>query len=111
VCVERERAVAEALRANAERCGFADRVEVRLEPVEAALARLPRSAFALAFLDPPYDLGPEPALAALAALLAEGGVAVAEHGAKRPPAERYGRLSLADRRGYGDTGISIYQLT
>jgi 16S rRNA (guanine966-N2)-methyltransferase len=111
VCVERDRGAAEALRGNAERCGFADRVEIRREGVEAALPRLPAGAFALAFLDPPYDLGPEPALAALAPLLAEGGVAVAEHGAKRPPAERYGRLTLADRREYGDTAISIYGLT
>ncbi|MFL5272510.1 MAG: RsmD family RNA methyltransferase [Anaeromyxobacteraceae bacterium] len=111
VCVERDRGAAEALRANAERCGFADRLEIRREEVEAALPRLPRGAFALAFLDPPYDVGPEPALAALAPLLAENGVAVAEHGARRPPADRYGRLSLSDRRAYGDTGISIYGLT
>ena len=108
VCVEADRGAAETLRRNAEACGFGGRVEVRCEPVERALARLPRGAFALAFADPPYAEGPERALAALGDLLAPGGRAVAEHDARRPPAERYGALSLADRRDYGDTGISIY---
>ncbi|GEJ58437.1 methyltransferase [Anaeromyxobacter diazotrophicus] len=109
VCVEQERAAAAAIARNAEACGFAGQVEVRREPVMAALPRLPRGAFALAFLDPPYATGPEEALAALGPLLAPGGVAVAEHDARRPPAERYAALALADRRAYGDTGISIYR--
>ena len=36
-------------------------------------------------------------------------VAVAEHDRNHPPAERHGRLRLADRRAYGGTGISIYR--
>lgn len=107
-CVERERAAAEALRRNAEACGFAGRVEIVQAPVDRALARLPRGAFALALLDPPYAEGPEAALAALAPFLAPGARAVAEHDARRPPADRYGALALVDRRAYGDTGISIY---
>jgi 16S rRNA (guanine966-N2)-methyltransferase len=109
VCVEEERAAAEAIARNAAACGFAERVEVRREPVERALARLPRGAFALAFLDPPYAAGPEAALAALPPLLAPGATAVAEHDRRRPPAEAYGALALVDRRAYGDTGISIYR--
>ena len=110
VCVEQDRAAAEALARNAQTCGFAGRVEVRREPVESALARLPRAAFALAFLDPPYATGPQAALERLAPLLSPGAVAVAEHDARHPPADRYGPLALADRRAYGDTGISIYRL-
>jgi 16S rRNA (guanine(966)-N(2))-methyltransferase RsmD len=110
VCVESERAAAEALRRNADACGFADRVEVRQERVEAALARLPRSAFARAFLDPPYAEWPGAALEALPPLLAPGARVVAEHGVRQEPAARYGRLVLVDRRTYGDTGISIYRL-
>jgi 16S rRNA (guanine(966)-N(2))-methyltransferase RsmD len=109
VCVERDRAAAEALRRNAERCGFAARVEIR-EEVSAALSRLPRAAFHLAFLDPPYADGPEDALSRLAPLLAAGATAVAEHDARRPPADAYGPLRAVDRRAYGDTGISIYRL-
>jgi 16S rRNA (guanine966-N2)-methyltransferase len=110
VCVEVDRAAAEIVRQNAERCGFAGRVDVRRERVEAALPGLPRGAFTLAFLDPPYAEGPDAALAALAPLLAPGGVAVAEHDARRPPADRHGPLVLVDRRAYGSTGVSIYRL-
>ena len=109
-CVEDDRAAAEALGRNARACGFSDRVEIRRERAEQALARLPRGAFDLAFLDPPYAEGPDRALSALGPLLAPGAVAVAEHDRKRPPAERYGRLRLADRRDYGGTAISIYRL-
>jgi 16S rRNA (guanine(966)-N(2))-methyltransferase RsmD len=108
VCVESERHAAEVIAENARVCGFADRVEVRRGRVLEALPRLPRSAFALAFVDPPYEEGPEGALATLDGLLAPGARVVAEHDARRPPGERYGALALADRRAYGGTGISIY---
>jgi 16S rRNA (guanine966-N2)-methyltransferase len=107
-CVEADRAAAALLARNAETCGFAARVELRRERVEVALGRLPRAAFDLAFLDPPYAEGPAAALAALGALLRPGGRAVAEHDARRPPEDAYGPLRLVDRRRYGDTGISIY---
>jgi 16S rRNA (guanine(966)-N(2))-methyltransferase RsmD len=108
-CVEQDRRALEALRRNAEACGLAARVEVRAEPVERALARLPRGAYALAFLDPPYALGPEGALAALAPLLVPGALVVAEHDARREPAAAFEGLAVADRRRYGTTGISIYR--
>ncbi len=110
VCVDDEREAAGVIRRNAEACGFADRVEIKRQPVEGALATLPRAAFALAFVDPPYAVGPEGALHGLAPVLAPGAVAVAEHDVRRPPAGRYGALTLVDRRKYGDTGISIYRL-
>ncbi len=108
VCVEADREAAEVVRRNAEALGFADRVEVRRGRVEEVLPRLRGGAFALAFVDPPYGEGPEAALALLDAALAPGGRVVAEHDARRPPAERYGALSLVDRRAYGGIGISIY---
>jgi 16S rRNA (guanine(966)-N(2))-methyltransferase RsmD len=109
LCVESDRRAADALRRNAAACGFADRVDLRTERVERVLAKLPPDAFALAFLDPPYADGPEAALALLAPALRRGGVAVAEHDARRPPAERYAGLALEDRRDYGTAGISIYR--
>ncbi len=108
VCVDAGRAVAEALRHNVEACGFAGRVEIRRGPVLDVVPRLPRGSFALAFVDPPYAEGPEPALRLLEGPLAPGGRVVAEHDAHRAPGERYGALALADRRVYGGTGISIY---
>jgi 16S rRNA (guanine(966)-N(2))-methyltransferase RsmD len=108
VCVEADRGAAEVLARNAEACGFAGRVEIRRDRVEDALRRLPRAAFALVFVDPPYAEGPGAALAGVSDLVAPGGRVVAEHDARRPPADRYGALALADRRAYGGTGISIY---
>jgi 16S rRNA (guanine966-N2)-methyltransferase len=107
--VEADRRAAECIRRNAETCGFADRVEVRCEPVEAALGRLPPGGFALAFLDPPYREGPAAALERLAPLLAPGATAVAEHDARRPGPERPPGLRRVDGRAWGGTGISIYR--
>ena len=108
VCVETAPAAADAIRRNAEVCGFADRVEVRQGRVEDVLPRLSPGRFALAFVDPPYHQGPEAALAIVERALAPGARVVAEHDARRPPPDRIGALALEDRRAYGDTGISIY---
>lgn len=108
VCVEADRRAVEAIRANAEALGFAGRVEVRHGRVEDVAARL-APGFALAFVDPPYQAGPEAALGLLGPLLAPGGRVVAEHDARRPPPDRIGPLALVDRRGYGGTGLSIYR--
>jgi 16S rRNA (guanine(966)-N(2))-methyltransferase RsmD len=108
-CVEADRATAEIARANADACGFADRVEVLRGRVVEVLPRLAPSSFDLAFVDPPYEEGPEAALALLSPVLASGARAVAEHDSRRPPPERLGALVLADRRRYGGTGISIYR--
>ena len=107
VCVEADRHAAEVLRRNAEKLGFAARVEVRIGRVDEVAARLP-AGFALAFVDPPYRDGPEAGLALAGPLLLPGGRAVAEHDAGWPPPVRIGPLALADSRRYGGTGISIY---
>jgi 16S rRNA (guanine(966)-N(2))-methyltransferase RsmD len=107
-CVEADRRAAETIRRNATALGWADRVEVRHGRVEDLAARLP-GGYALAFVDPPYAVGPAAALALLEPLLAAGGLAVAEHDSKAPPPERVGALALLDRRSYGGTGISIYR--
>ena len=108
VCVEADREAAEVIARNAAACGFEGQVEVRRGRVEDVVRRLPRGAFALAFVDPPYAEGPQAALALAEGCLAPGARAVAEHDARRPPPDRVGGLALADRRTYGGTGISIY---
>lgn len=67
--------------------------------------------FSLVFLDPPYRMDTAPVVRSLLdrALLAPGGVIVAEHSVKTPP-ETDGRLTLSARRAYGDTALSIYRL-
>lgn len=108
VCVEGDRAAAEVIRGNAERCGFAGRVEVIRAPVQSALSRLPAGGFDLVFIDPPYADGPDAALLGASAVARAGARVVAEHDARRPPPDQVGALTLLDRRSYGDTGVSIY---
>jgi 16S rRNA (guanine(966)-N(2))-methyltransferase RsmD len=110
VCVEKDRLATEAIEKNAAACGFGDRVEIRREAVEPALSRLPRAAFSLVFVDPPYLTGPGSALAALAPVLAPGAVVVAEHDRRQPPADAYGPLRAFDRRDWGDTGVTFYRV-
>jgi 16S rRNA (guanine(966)-N(2))-methyltransferase RsmD len=109
VCVVSDRRAAEVIARNAATCGFADRVEVLRMPVERAAQLLPPGSFTLAFVDPPYALGPDSALGLLERLLAPDGAVVAEHDLRRPPADRHGALALIDRRKFGSTGISIYR--
>jgi pantetheine-phosphate adenylyltransferase len=109
VCVESDRRAAECIERNAAACGLAGRVEVRREPVEAALSRLPAGRFALVLLDPPWNLGPGAVLPAVARVLAPGGTVVAEHDARHPPGDPPEGLVLSDRRAWGSTGISIYR--
>ena len=73
----------------------------------------PRS-FGVIFLDPPYDAAQEYAatLDALGtqacALLAAGGMVVAEHRRKQPLAERYGELVRVRVIEHGDAALSLY---
>jgi 16S rRNA (guanine966-N2)-methyltransferase len=108
VCVESDRGAVAALTQNVAGLGWADRVEVVAGRVEEVCRRLPGE-FALAFVDPPYALGPAEALTLVGPLLAPGGRCVAEHDEARPPPDAIGPLALVDRRRYGTTGISIYR--
>ena len=62
------------------------------------------------FLDPPYQGGAlDRALRLLGSTRLVAGIAVAEHDVKNPPAERYGRIALSDRRGWGSIAVSFYR--
>ena len=108
-CVDDSASAAETIQRNAAACGFAARVTVLRRRVADALRALPAGRFDLAFVDPPYAEGPGAALEALDRLLRPGASVVAEHDRRSPPLDRVGALVLADRRAYGDTGISIYR--
>jgi 16S rRNA (guanine966-N2)-methyltransferase len=108
-CVEASPGAAATILENARACAMADRVNVVRRRVADALPGLAAATFDLAFLDPPYAEGPEGALSQLDRVLRPGARVVAEHDRRAPPAERFGRLLVEDRRAYGDTGISIYR--
>jgi 16S rRNA (guanine(966)-N(2))-methyltransferase RsmD len=99
--------------ANARTLGLA--AEVTCSPVVRWLAKAPEARFGWIFLDPPYgshetgELEKALELVAKKALLEEGGLLVAEHDWRHPPADRYGVLALFDQRRYGQTAVSFYR--
>ena len=65
--------------------------------------------FDLVFADPPYALLlASRALASLGGALAEGVIAIVEHGIDAPPPTPAGLVAF-DRREYGDTGITFFR--
>lgn len=64
--------------------------------------------FDVVFVDPPYAIVPRSrAIAGLAGVLAEGGVAVVEHDRDAPPGEPEG-LEAVDLREYGSTAVTFF---
>jgi 16S rRNA (guanine(966)-N(2))-methyltransferase RsmD len=113
VLVDKSPSVTACIEANARALGFAAQSRVVCGEVLAWLRRA-APAFGWVFLDPPYagdELGRALALVDERALLESGGVAVAEHSWREPPAERYGALALSDSRRYGQTAVSFFEAT
>lgn len=112
---DRSRECAQVIRKNVETLGFQIQAEIlQLEALDALRRLQSGAAFDFAFLDPPYQEGAAAALEALFMqdLIAEGGAAIVEHDWASPPAisgDTLSLLRLADRRKYGDTGISFYE--
>lgn len=108
VFIDSAAAAVRCIEENARVLGVTAQIEIIRADAVAALARI-RGQFGLVFVDPPYAAGPERVLATLAPLVLPGGVVVAEHDRRGPPAERYATLALTDRRRYGDTELSFYR--
>lgn len=111
VFVESDRRVAAVIRSNLRAAEFS--AEVLVMPVVRALAalRADRRRFGGVFVDPPYDRGWVSRTLTLldeAAIVAEGGWLVVEHGRNEEPPVRVGRLARADTRCYGDTRIALF---
>lgn len=111
VFVERDPRTAETIRANLAAAGFAG--EVLVMPAARAVATLGARGrrFGGVFLDPPYHrdwIAPTLVALADAAVVAEDGWVVVEHGRDEEPASRIGALARRDTRRYGDTRVSIF---
>jgi 16S rRNA (guanine(966)-N(2))-methyltransferase RsmD len=114
VLVDRSAGAVEAIRANAAALsGLGGEVEVFRQEALAAAAGLAAAGrtFDIVFLDPPYESGLyEPLLERTGErLLAEGGVAVAEHFHKRELPARIGGLVRARSVRIGDHRLSFYR--
>jgi len=108
VAVERDPAVARVLAENLERCGFAERARVLVQPVASALRRLHES-FDLVLVDPPYRTGAaSEALHDLAAggFVADGGFVVIETARGEPLTPAPG-FACDIARAYGDSEVTL----
>lgn len=113
--VDESTEAADLIRGNLETLGFTDRARVWTVPAGKAVNRLADGgpAYDAIFLDPPYDGGwvnRTMALVAEAGILHAGGAAVAEHSVRERVEEKYGELVRRDRRRYGDTVLSFFEL-
>jgi 16S rRNA (guanine966-N2)-methyltransferase len=115
VLVDHAEPAVRVIRANLEALGYVARARVLRLEVERALRLLAREGarFDLVFVDPPYaGATAATVLAALGAgpLLAPAALVVVEHDAKNPPPDVAGALALRQRRRYGQTEVSLYEL-
>jgi 16S rRNA (guanine(966)-N(2))-methyltransferase RsmD len=114
VLVDISRDAAEVIEENLRALKFAAKSRVLIGSVFKTVRALHRDGerFDLIFLDPPYDkelAGETLKAIAAEALLAESGVAVAEHSVREKIEERYGALVRTDQRRYGDTELSFFE--
>jgi len=110
--VEKAPGALQVLRANLARLGITSNFQIDSGSVAGALKRLVKAkgVFELIFLDPPYDAADEyeTALRSLQALLAPGGLAIAEHRRKVKLGDRYGSLERTRLLEQGDASLSFY---
>lgn len=115
VCVERAPGALKALRGNVARLGVTEGLRVEAASVPAWLKRAQGGGqFDIVFLDPPYDADEEYERTlgvlggAVAGLLAEGAVVIAEHRKKQRLEDRYGKLERVRLLEQGDAALSFF---
>lgn len=111
LAVDRDLPALKCMEENRNRLGACDlRVARATLPECLARATAGEAPFDLAFIDPPYEeCGLELLLAAVAALIADGGEIALEHSSRRRPPSVAGRLSLNGTRRYGDSALAFYE--
>jgi 16S rRNA (guanine966-N2)-methyltransferase len=110
--VERDRRAQTLIADNLAHCGVADGYVIIRADMARAIGQLRAAGltFDIALLDPPYDQSADAELAALADLLAPGGVAVLEHPRRRASPERAERLRRSREVVAGDSALAFYEL-
>ncbi|MCU0572318.1 MAG: 16S rRNA (guanine(966)-N(2))-methyltransferase RsmD [Syntrophobacteraceae bacterium] len=111
VFVDQSAEAVRIIRANIQRLGVAEQVEVLQGGVIQVVRRLAerKSRFDLLFMDPPYGRGLiEIVMPHLGALANSNALLIAEHPAKELAPESSVEWRRVDRRFYGDTAISFY---
>ncbi len=108
--VEQDRRAAALIEANVARCGVESGCAIIRAGFRQAAPSLPRAAFDLVLLDPPYDATDlEEIVAGAAPLVAGDGWLVLEHPHRtRPPGEAGDLVRVRDVRS-GDSALAIYE--
>lgn len=109
VCVESNRRAQALIEQNRAHLGEEARCMIVRDGAERALrAPIPGGPFDIVFLDPPYDAAELDAMTTAAATqLAEGGVLVLEHAARRDPPSGPGLVPTRTVRA-GDSALTFY---
>ena len=110
--VESSPANCRLLKANLQRCGYADQAVVQSVASSRFLKQTLFQPYDLVFLDPPYHTGEgENILPTLGAgdIIVPNGVVVIEHFHKYSLPSLIGRLTFVKSHRYGDTLLSIYR--
>lgn len=104
----------QVVRRNLETVRMLDRAEVYRNDAARAIKALARKGvpFDLVFLDPPYRMdNADQLLLELSAcgLVADGGIAVIEHGVAQAYPERFGQYVCSKHSVYGEAALSVYR--
>ena len=104
--VEQDPRALDLIGANLTRCGVTGGYTILRADV--ATGRLP-ALFDLIFLDPPYVMAPDEAVAAGAGMMAPGGRLVIEHARRSVPAASVAGLARTRTLTAGDSALSFYR--
>ena len=114
IFVEREPILVNAIRKNAEACGFDELAEVIAADVKRGIERLSRRGdrFQILFADPPYERGLAVQTLQLLQdghLMADNALIIIQHSIREDFLEKFRdeRLKMADQRRYGDSALSF----
>ena len=108
--VDRDRRAQELVEANLAHCGVRNGCVIIRATVARALTslRAAESAFDIVLLDPPYEAPADAELAAVADVLAPGGVVAVEHARRTPMPDRVGPLVRSRDVRSGDSVLTFY---
>ena len=112
VFVERDRRAQALIAANLAQCGIETGYNLVRGAFDRSIAALQAPAtepFDIVLLDPPYAIPADLTLAGVDALLAPGGIAVLEHGKRKPAPEQLNRLRRVRQVTSGDSMLSFYE--
>jgi 16S rRNA (guanine966-N2)-methyltransferase len=108
--IEHDRRATALVARNLAACGIGEGYTMVPVAFEIAAGRLRGERFDLILLDPPYDaIDLDGVLIAAAAMLADDGLVVLEHGARAEPPVRAGALTRRRRVVAGDSALAFYE--